>query len=75
MAISLKAARVNRNLSQKTVSEMLGVSAATVCRWEKGIVPLKETDLEQLISLYGVSVNDVEVPKKREEDGSGQELA
>ena len=36
MKLSLKAARINANLTQKNIAKQLGVSEATVCRWEMG---------------------------------------
>lgn len=36
MQISLKAARINANLSQIQLAELLGVSDSTISRWEKG---------------------------------------
>ena len=34
--ISLKAARVNCDLTQKAVAKEIGISEATIIRWEKG---------------------------------------
>lgn len=36
MTITLKAARVNKNLSQKEAAELIGISVATIANYEMG---------------------------------------
>lgn len=37
MKISLKAARSNRNLTQKQAAVLIGVSEDTISNWERGV--------------------------------------
>ena len=59
MKITLKAARVNANLTQDAVAEKLKKSKNTIVSYEKGrSVPDIETG-KALAKLYGVSVDDL----------------
>lgn len=57
--ISLKAARVNANLSQKAAAKALGVSNQTLCKWEKGKTFPDAQQVDALCKLYGVSYDDI----------------
>lgn len=59
MQISLKAARVNANLSQVEAAAALAVNTATIGRWEAGKSYPKATQLAALCRLYGVQINDI----------------
>lgn len=37
MSMTLKAARVNKNLNQNQAAELIGVTKQTICKWENGI--------------------------------------
>lgn len=54
--ITLEAARVNKGLSQKQVAEALGVSAQTVCAWEKEPFKITIEKAYRLAELYGVNI-------------------
>lgn len=57
--ITLKAARVNSNLTQKAVAEELNVSVSTIKNWEKGVSYPKQPQICQLCELYGMSFDDI----------------
>ena len=57
--ISLKAARVNCGLSQKTVAKALGVSNKTVSSWENGDTYPSAKYIARLCELYNVSYDDI----------------
>ena len=59
MAITLKAARVNKNLTQKQAAEALGVTAEVVGNWERGITFPKVPMIRKIEQLYGVSYSDL----------------
>jgi len=59
MAITLKAARVNKNLTQKQAAEALGVTAEVVGNWERGITFPKVPMIQKIEQLYGVSYSDL----------------
>lgn len=54
-SITLKAARINANLSRKTVAEKIGKSESTIKNWELGLFYPKQPDIEKLCALYGIS--------------------
>lgn len=51
--ITIKAARVNRNISQKKAAEMLGINRSTL-RWEI---------LDKMTNLYQVSIDNLFLQK------------
>ena len=54
MQISLKAARVNAEMSQREAAERIGVDVSTVLKWEKGKTSPKAVQLQKLCEVYGV---------------------
>lgn len=59
MPITLKAARVNKNLSQKEAGSRLGVSSDIISNWERGRTFPDVIQLKAIENLYGVSYNDI----------------
>lgn len=59
MAISLKAARVNVNLTQDEAAKSIGVSKDTIRNWEQGKCFPAVDMLEALLKLYNVSYDDL----------------
>ena len=51
---SLKAARVNKGLSQKAAAEVIGVSNKTLSSWENGITTPTADKIPVICELYGV---------------------
>lgn len=51
---SLKAARVNANLSQKTAAKAIGVSNKTLGSWENGITSPPASKIPTICELYCV---------------------
>lgn len=61
--ITLRAARVNSNLSLNEVAKKIGKSAKTISLWERGIVPIKAVDFEYLCKeVYKLEPSFVEIP-------------
>lgn len=54
MKLSLKAARVNADLTQAQVAEKLGKNPMTIASWEKGKTSPSIKNLYRLCKLYGV---------------------
>lgn len=52
--ISLKAARINANMTRDFVAKELGVAVSTVQNWETGKTFPKQPMIEALCSLYNV---------------------
>jgi len=61
--ITLRAARINKDLLQTDVAEKLGVSSKTVGNWESGRTPIRAPILVRLCELYGVELSDIILPK------------
>jgi transcriptional regulator with XRE-family HTH domain len=59
LRVSLKAARVNRGLSQKDVAKALGISNKTVSSWEKGETFPSAKYVGMLCKLYNVVYDDI----------------
>ena len=58
MQISLKAARVNAELTQKEAAKRLGVDVSTVVSWETGKTSPKVAQIQRLCEIYGVDSVD-----------------
>lgn len=57
--ISLAAARVNANMTQKEAAERIGVTPQTIFNWEKGC---SEPSIQQAIKLsevYGIPIDQI----------------
>ena len=59
MRITLKAARVNKGMTQIEVANAMNVSRETVGRWEKGVTRPKWKQIEPLCALFGVKYDDI----------------
>lgn len=52
--ITLKAARVNANLSQQEAARRLGVAVSTLRNWEAGKTFPNQPKIEKLCEVYGI---------------------
>lgn len=57
--MTLKAARVNVDLSQKEAATALGVSNKTLGNWESGVSFPKADQIEKICVLYMVTYDDL----------------
>lgn len=57
--MTLKAARVNVGLDQKTAAQKLKISNKTLGNWEKGISTPKPEKIDLICSLYNVNYDDL----------------
>lgn len=53
--ITLKAARVNANLSQQDAAEQIGVAVSTLRNWEAGKTFPTQPKIEKMCEVYGIS--------------------
>lgn len=60
--ISLKAARINANLTLKEVANKINVSAKTLCNWENGKNVIPAYRFYELCELYQIHSDFVQVP-------------
>lgn len=57
--LTLKAARVNVNLSQKEAAKALNISNKTLCKWEKGLSVPKADKIDPICELYKVPYDNL----------------
>lgn len=57
--MTLKAARINADLDQKSAAEKLGVSNKTLCNWEKGRTMPNIKNIDAICQLYGVTYDNL----------------
>lgn len=62
LKISLKAARVNANLSQENVAKKMKKSKVTISNWENGKTEIDYGNLTELCRLYSVTIDDIILP-------------
>ena len=54
--ISLKAARINADMTQDEVAERIGRSKQTIVNWESGRTEIKYKDLAFLSDMYEIPI-------------------
>ena len=62
--ITLKAARVNAELTLDDVAEIIGKSKQSIENWENGKTPIKYSDLLKLSELYEMPIQYIRVPEE-----------
>ena len=65
LKIKLKAARVNKEMTQGDVAKALNRNKQTIVNWENGVTEIKVNDLLLLSALYEIPIEYLEVPEKR----------
>lgn len=64
MKISIKGARIERNMTQSQVGKEMGVTKDTISNWERGKTSPTGNQLLKLCELYNVSPSDIFLPEK-----------
>lgn len=59
MAITLKAARINRGLNQREAAKMLGVSVDTLSNYERGKSFPDVITIQRIEQTYGYQYSDI----------------
>ncbi|PTL18597.1 XRE family transcriptional regulator [Staphylococcus gallinarum] len=62
--LSIKALRINKEMNQQDVADILGVSKPTVIKWEKGDVEPKGLVIYALVKLYEVEIENIDIRQK-----------
>ena len=62
MKISLRAARINANLSQRDVAKHMHKNLNTITKWETGKVAIDPIYLKELCSLYNMPAEYISLP-------------
>ena len=71
--ITLKAARVNSNLTQEEMARKLGVSRESLNAWETGKTPMKPHHLLAYAQITGFAVDDFILPSESNLSGQGRQ--
>lgn len=58
--IKLKAARVNKGLTQEQAAKAVKRSVSAIKSWEKGLTFPKQPDIEKLCDLYGIPYDGID---------------
>ena len=66
--ITLKAARVNAELTLDEVAEIMGKSKQSIENWENGKTPIKYSDLLKLSEIYEMPVKYIRIPEPNQGD-------
>lgn len=57
--MTLKAARVNKSLTQKKAANLIGVNVSTLSKWENGMSCPTNKRIPKILEVYGVSYDDI----------------
>ena len=60
--ITLKAARVNAELTLDEAAERIGKSKQTIVNWENGKADIRYSDLLELSEIYEMPIEYIRVP-------------
>ena len=63
--ISLKAARVNAELTQDEAAIKIKKTKQTIVNWENGVTEIKYRDLVALSQLYDMPLEYIRLPDKK----------
>lgn len=55
----IRALRLRQDMSQQTLGEMLGVSAVSVSKWERGVTQPDISSLTRMAEIFGTSIDDL----------------
>ncbi|MBQ6376446.1 MAG: helix-turn-helix transcriptional regulator [Lachnospiraceae bacterium] len=64
--ITLKAARVNANMTQDDAARAMHKTKQTIVNWELGVTDIKFADLKRLSDLYEMPIEYLNIPERRE---------
>lgn len=62
MKVSIKALRVNAELSQQEAAEEIGVSAKTIQNWESNVTSPTAAQLIKICNVYKCTLADISLP-------------
>ena len=70
--ISLKAARVNAEMTQDDVARVLHRTKQTIVNWENGMTDIRYTDLKALSDLYQMPIEYLRIAERRQARKGGR---
>ena len=70
--ISLRAARINAELTQEQAAKLMGRNKQTIANWESGKTEISFGDVLRLCQVYNVPVEYIRKPDITAKSSSGQ---
>ena len=64
LQISIRGARIEKNMTQKQAAEKMSVTKETISNWERGKTAPTGLQLMELCKIYGVDISDIFLPDK-----------
>ena len=65
--ISLKAARVNAEMTPEVAAAAMNRTKQTIVNWETGTTEIKYNDLIKLSNLYDIPLQYLRIPKRKQD--------
>lgn len=62
--MTMKAIRINANLTQQELADLMGVSRASVIAWETGKTKISTVCLMAFCYVTKVTINDISLPQE-----------
>lgn len=59
MQLNLKAARINKSMTQQKAAKAIGVAPTTLCNWETGKTFPNAKMIARVAEVYGLSVESI----------------
>ena len=72
--ISLRAARINAELTQEQAAKLMGRNKQTIVNWESGKTEISFGDVLRLCQVYNVPVEYIRPPVFSDENSSSRKL-
>ena len=72
--ISLRAARINAELTQEQAAKLMGRNKQTIVNWESGKTEISFGDVLRLCQVYDVPVEYIRLPVFSDENSSSRKL-
>ena len=73
--ISLRAARINAELTQEQAAKLMGRNKQTIVNWESGKTEISFGDVLRLCQIYDVPVEYIRLPVFSDENSSSRKHA
>lgn len=73
MALTLRAARINKGLSRQEAAKLLGVGVSTIGNYERGVSYPDVPVIRKMEQVYGIPYGEMIFGTRKEENADGGE--
>ncbi|MDO4648335.1 MAG: helix-turn-helix transcriptional regulator [Eubacteriales bacterium] len=70
LTVSLKAARVNADLTQSDTAKLMHRTKQTIVNWESGATDISYRDLLALCKIYGIPIEYIRLPQRKSSEAA-----